>query len=103
MSQESTDRLEEIREKNVYKPARNKAEKKFDKNTKYDDLLGRATNPDKKYKKGGKIKAKKKMIRRRDGSYSPLGLWDNIRKNIGSGKKPTKAMLKAAEKIKNES
>ena len=51
----------------------------------------------KKYKTGGK------MIRRKDGSYSPLGLWDNIRKNIGSGKKPTKAMLKAAEKIKNES
>ena len=43
------------------------------------------------------------MIKRKDGSYSLRGLWDNIRANRGSGKKPTKAMLKAAEKIKNES
>lgn len=42
------------------------------------------------------------MIKRKDGSYSKRGLWDNIRKNIGSGKKPTKAMLKAEKKIKNE-
>ena len=103
IAQDYADHLAKKREENVYKPARDKAEKKFDKNTKYDDLLGRATNPDKKYKKGGKIKAKKKMIKRKDGSYSLRGLWDNIRANRGSGKKPTKAMLKAAEKIKNES
>ena len=35
----------------------------------------------KSYKKGG-------MIKRADGSYSKRGLWDNIRKNRGSGKKP---------------
>jgi hypothetical protein len=43
------------------------------------------------------------MIKRKDGSYSPRGLWDNIRANRGSGKKPTKAMRKAEEKIKRES
>lgn len=30
-------------------------------------------------------------------------LWNNIRANKGSGKKPTKAMLEAEKKIKNES
>lgn len=40
------------------------------------------------------------MIKRADGSYSPRGLWDNIRQNIGSGKKPTKEMLKQEKKIK---
>lgn len=49
------------------------------------------------------MRAKKKMIKRKDGSYSPRGLWDNIRANRGSGKKPTKAMLKAEEEIKRES
>lgn len=33
------------------------------------------------------------MIKRKDGSMSPRGLWDNIRAKKGSGKKPTKAML----------
>ena len=42
----------------------------------------------------------KKMIKRKDGSYSQRGLWDNIRANKGSGKKPTKAMLKQEKKIK---
>jgi hypothetical protein len=42
------------REQNVYKPARESASKRFDKATKYDELLGRATNPD-KYEKGGKV------------------------------------------------
>ena len=46
---------ERKREKNIYKPARAEASKRFDKNTRYDDLLGRATNPDKKYEKGGKF------------------------------------------------
>jgi hypothetical protein len=42
------------------------------------------------------------MIKRKDGSYSKRGLWDNIRANKGSGKKPTKEMLKQEKKIKNE-
>lgn len=40
------------------------------------------------------------MIKRADGSMSKPGLWDNIRKNKGSGKKPTKAMLVQEKKIK---
>jgi hypothetical protein len=43
---------------------------------------------------------KKKLIKRADGTYSQRGLWDNIRDKKGSGKKPTKEMLKQAEKIK---
>ena len=42
----------------------------------------------------------KQMIKRVDGSYSERGLWDNIRENKGSGKKPTKEMLKQEKKIK---
>lgn len=41
----------------------------------------------------------KKMIKRADGSYSQEGLWDNIRKNKGSGKAPTKEMIKQEAKI----
>lgn len=40
------------------------------------------------------------MIKRADGHYSKRGLWDNIRANAGSGKKPTKEMLKQEKKIK---
>jgi hypothetical protein len=40
------------------------------------------------------------MLKRADGSYSKRGLWDNIRANKGSGKKPTKAMLKQEKKIR---
>jgi len=40
------------------------------------------------------------MIKRKDGSYSQRGLWDNIRANKGSGKKPTSAMLKQERKIR---
>jgi hypothetical protein len=47
----------------------------------------------KKKKMGG-------MIKRADGSTSQRGLWDNIRANKGSGKKPTAAMLKQEKKIK---
>jgi len=43
-----------------------------------------------------------KLIKRKDGSYSKRGLWDNIRKNKGSGKEPTKEMLKQESKIKKE-
>jgi hypothetical protein len=45
----------------------------------------------------------KQMIKRKDGSYSQRGLWDNIRENKGSGKKPTKAMLDQEKKIKAKS
>ena len=47
------------------------------------------------YRSGG-------MIKRADGSYSKRGLWDNIRANKGSGKKPTAEMLKQERKIKRE-
>jgi hypothetical protein len=43
---------------------------------------------------------KSNMIKRADGSYSKRGLWDNIRANKGSGKAPTKEMLKQEKKIK---
>ena len=45
----------------------------------------------------------KDMIKRDDGSYSQRGLWDNIRANKGSGKKPTKQMLQQEKKIKAKS
>jgi hypothetical protein len=50
----------------------------------------------KKMKSGG-------MLKRADGSYSKKGLWDNIRANKGSGKKPTKQMLQQERKIKAKS
>ena len=49
-------------------------------------------------KKGGTVK--KPMIKRADGSYPRHGLWDSIRENKGSGKKPTAEMLKQEKKIK---
>ena len=57
-----------------------------------------------RYKAGGKAPkakmAKGGMLQRADGSYSKRGLWDNIRANKGSGKKPTAQMLKQEKKIK---
>ena len=44
-----------------------------------------------------------KLIKRKDGSYSKRGLWDSLRENKGSGKKPTKQMLEQEKKIKRES
>ena len=44
----------------------------------------------------------KQMIKRADGSYSQRGLWDNIRANKGSGKAPSKQMLKQEKKIKSD-
>jgi hypothetical protein len=44
----------------------------------------------------------KELIKRKDGSYSRHGLWDSIRENKGSGKKPTKEMLKQEKKIKSK-
>ena len=46
---------------------------------------------------------KKEMIKRKDGSVSQRGLYDNIRAAKGSGKKPTAAMLKQEKKIKAQS
>jgi hypothetical protein len=40
------------------------------------------------------------MLKRKNGSYSQRGLWDNIRDAKGSGKKPTKQMVKQEKKIK---
>ena len=40
------------------------------------------------------------LLKRKDGSKSRHGLWDSIRENKGSGKKPTKTMLNEAKKIK---
>lgn len=56
-------------------------------------IINNANKNIKKKKAGG-------MIKRADGSYSKRGLWDNIRANKGSGKKPTAAMLKQEKKIK---
>lgn len=50
-----------------------------------------------KKKNGGKV-----MLKRKDGSVSQKGLWDNIRVNKGSGKKPTKQMLQQERKIKSK-
>lgn len=44
----------------------------------------------------------KQMIKRKDGSYSQRGLWDNLRSNRGSGKKPTPEMLRQERKIKSK-
>jgi hypothetical protein len=58
-------------------------------------------------KNGGKVTKKPMksggMIKRADGHYSKRGLWDNIRANKGSGKKPTPQMLKQEKKIKAKS
>jgi len=71
-------------------------EKKFKSKTNY--LKSKLKNEQsimnsKKAKAGG-------MIKRADGSMSKRGLWDNIRANKGSGKKPTKQMLVQEKKIK---
>ena len=42
------------------------------------------------------------LLKRKDGSKSPRGLWDNVRDNAGSGKKPTKAMIEQEKKIKSK-
>lgn len=46
---------------------------------------------------------KKPMIKRKDGSYSQRGLWDNIRANKGSGKKVTKSLRDAEKKVNAKS
>ncbi len=60
-------------------------------------LSGQNAGPDGCKAIGKAARARKKnggMIKRADGSFSKPGLWDNIRKNKGSGKKPTKQSLK---------
>lgn len=42
------------------------------------------------------------LIKRKDGSYSKRGLYDNIRAASGSGKKPSKQIIKQIKKIKKE-
>jgi hypothetical protein len=42
----------------------------------------------------------KQMLKRKDGSVSQRGLWDNIRAAKSSGKAPTTQMLKQEKKIK---
>lgn len=42
----------------------------------------------------------KELIKRKDGSVSQRGLYDNIRAAKGSGKKPTKKMLTQEKIIK---
>ena len=51
----------------------------------------------------GNANMAKEMLKRKDGSVSQRGLWDNIRAAKGSGKKPTSAMLKQERKIKAKS
>jgi hypothetical protein len=44
----------------------------------------------------------KQMLKRKDGSVSQRGLWDNIRAAKGSGKPVTKEMRKQEKKIKSK-
>ena len=64
---------------------------------KYDSAAA-AKKSIKKQRSGGKT-----MLKRADGSTSQRGLWDNLRANKGSGKKPTAQMLKQERKIKSKS
>jgi hypothetical protein len=68
------------------------------------DKVGKVSLSGKTLSEYEKMYAPKKkmggMIKRADGSYSKRGLWDNIRANKGSGKKPTAQMLKQEKKIK---
>jgi hypothetical protein len=88
-----------------------KGKKEFELKTSYGPKYNSSTTINRKdvpakieeFKKdaSGRINLKKGgMIKRADGSYSKRGLWDNIRANKGSGKKPTAQMLKQEKKIK---
>jgi hypothetical protein len=76
----------------------NRAYDKYEAQKGYEDMIlqmsQKGINPF-AYKTGG-------MLKRADGSYSKRGLWDNIRANAGSGKKPTKEMLAQERKINRE-
>ena len=67
------------------------------------DSLDNVANKNKKNPKYKPALKAGGMIKRADGSYSKRGLWDNIRANKGSGKKPTKQMLVQEKKIKAKS
>lgn len=61
------------------------------------------------YLKGNVKKQAMKMIKRKDGSMSERGLWDNIRNKAAQNKKtgakpkaPSKEMLAQEKKIKNK-
>ena len=54
------------------------------------------------YTKAGKSKKKNPEEDSESAVKGKKGLWDNIRANKGSGKKPTKEMLKQERKIKKE-
>jgi hypothetical protein len=69
---------------------------KGNKTRKHTSLLIWGHNPE-KFESGGNL------IKRADGTYSKHGLWDSIRENAGSGRKPTKEMLEQEEKIKANS
>jgi hypothetical protein len=66
------------------------------------DVWDGGANEKAKWRTNKKSASTKKMelLKRKDGSKSPRGLWDNIRANKGSGKAPTKEMLKQEKKIK---
>ena len=61
---------------------------------KHDEYVCHKCGNDNTMERGGKL------IKRANGTYSKRGLWDNIRENAGSGKKPTKQMLEQESKIK---
>ena len=81
VADEATKRLARDREETVYKPQREKASAQFDKNTKYDDLLGRSTNPTKKYRKGGKSRVNEA------GNYTKPGMRKRLFNRIKAGNK----------------
>jgi hypothetical protein len=72
-----------------------KSLKEKEKNSYSNERANKVVGKTPEMKKGGKV-----MLKRKDGSKSPRGLWDNIRAAKGSGKKPTAQMLKQEKKIK---
>jgi len=61
---------------------------------KHDEYVCHKCGNDNTMERGGKL------IKRANSTYSKRGLWDNIRENAGSGKKPTKQMLEQEARIK---
>jgi hypothetical protein len=61
---------------------------------KHDEYVCHKCGNDNTMERGGKL------IKRANGTYSKRGLWDNIRENASSGKKPTKQMLEQEARIK---
>jgi hypothetical protein len=84
--------------KNKYTPQENTCDPNFSSTKcKISKAAAKESKSDWKKKKNGGL------IKRADGSMSRRGLWDNIRANKGSGKKPTKQMLVQEKKIKAKS